>query len=553
PEVGLRVLEALKLYLNVKQLIFVIGVDREVVEDLVNKHYQNLGLAAEKSVNYLAKMFQVEATVAPSDPQIDLFLDSMLSENPAWREFNELEQEIFRTVIRQLAAESPREIKRLVNSALMAGAGARMSMAAHGAAAEPITPAQGTQVFLVRKVLETPKYTLGSLVGRNQGTAFFIAWSETARAVTAPSTISVSEDLVKRLKEHHQDRKMPKRERGSERSQEIEPLLSDYPEQYHALLTDPSFADFLHLLDDEALAALMRIAYPKEAAIFGGIAADTTSLGLILEAIARALSIEIEEVTPAVLDQVTDLNLRGTEVTDLDILKRLTRLQSLSLTDTQVADLDPLKGLNNLQSLSLERTRVVDLVPLKEILALQEVRLDGAPVADIEPLKNCTKLKRLDLDYTEITDFNPLKSLKNLETLYLSGTQIDDLEPLAGLTSLDTLSLTDTPITDFDMLKRFTNLHTLDLSYTSITDFQLLKDLANLETLYLADTQIADLIPLRGLSNLEYLDLGNTQVTDLKPLKSTTKLDYLNLSGTNVSDDMIARLKAELPNLEIEM
>ena len=115
PEVGLRVLEALKLYLNIEGLIFVVGIDRHVVNDVVKKHYKDLGLESEKSADYLAKMFQVEATVAPSDPQIDKFLESILSENPAWQAFEKSEQDIFRTVIRRLAANSPREVKRLVN------------------------------------------------------------------------------------------------------------------------------------------------------------------------------------------------------------------------------------------------------------------------------------------------------------------------------------------------------------------------------------------------------------------------------------------------------
>ena len=378
PEVGLKVLEALKLYLNVPGLIFVVGVDREVVEDLVKKHYEDLGLKSEKSVNYLAKMFQVEATVAPSDPQIDVFLDSTLSENPAWQAFEAPEQEIFRGVIRRLAAESPREVKRLVNSALMAGAGARMSAAARGATAKPITPAQGTQVFLVRKVLETPKYTLGSLVGRDLGTAFFTAWSEAARADRAPPTISVSEDLVNRIKEHHQGPEHPGREPGPdrpERAQELERLLAPYPEPYHALLAKPSFLDLLHLLADEALGALMRIPYPKEAAVFGGTAADTTSAGLIHEAIARALRIGIEDVTPSVYARVTELDLGRTEVVDLEPLEGLTSLEKLYLEGTQVVNLEPLKGLTSLQWLDLEGTQVSDDAVARLRVALPDLEI----------------------------------------------------------------------------------------------------------------------------------------------------------------------------------
>jgi predicted KAP-like P-loop ATPase len=76
PQIALLVLEALKLYLNLPKLVFVVGVDRSVVIKLVSEHYNELGLKDEKSRDYLAKMFQVEATVAPSEPEVADFLEN---------------------------------------------------------------------------------------------------------------------------------------------------------------------------------------------------------------------------------------------------------------------------------------------------------------------------------------------------------------------------------------------------------------------------------------------------------------------------------------------
>ncbi len=75
PEIALQVLEALKLYLNIEKLIFVVGVDKTVIDKLVKEHYKQLGLDEDKSKNYLAKMFQVEVQVEPSEQQISDFLD----------------------------------------------------------------------------------------------------------------------------------------------------------------------------------------------------------------------------------------------------------------------------------------------------------------------------------------------------------------------------------------------------------------------------------------------------------------------------------------------
>ena len=127
PDVALEVLEALKLYLNIPNIIFVVGVDRNVVDELVQTHYERLGLAKDKSKHYLAKMFQIEVTLTVHEGQIEQFLDDQLAAFDLWRELSGDHQGIFRDRILNLAARNPREVKRLINSALMYGAGAIMA------------------------------------------------------------------------------------------------------------------------------------------------------------------------------------------------------------------------------------------------------------------------------------------------------------------------------------------------------------------------------------------------------------------------------------------
>jgi hypothetical protein len=61
PEIGLQVLEALKLYLNIPKLIFVLGVDKNVVEKLVIEHYKKLGLVKEKDKDKVETKDEKEA------------------------------------------------------------------------------------------------------------------------------------------------------------------------------------------------------------------------------------------------------------------------------------------------------------------------------------------------------------------------------------------------------------------------------------------------------------------------------------------------------------
>jgi transcriptional regulator with XRE-family HTH domain len=146
PEVALQVVEAMHLYLNIEKLIFVVGVDKKVVEKLVVEHYKKLGLVTprekdesdeekrqrareeEKAKQYLSKMFQVEVHLEPTEQQISDFFDEQLRELTYWREpyLSSQEQALFRDLVLKFAGRNPREVKRLLNSALMTGAGAAM-------------------------------------------------------------------------------------------------------------------------------------------------------------------------------------------------------------------------------------------------------------------------------------------------------------------------------------------------------------------------------------------------------------------------------------------
>ncbi len=124
PDIALEVLEALKLYLGIPNLIFVVGVDRKIIQELVVAHYTNLKLNPEKSKQYLAKMFQLEIDLAPTDLQVEEFLSTQLRKIEYWGDLEESEQNLFKRLVIDLGKSNPREIKRLVNSAIIEGSGA---------------------------------------------------------------------------------------------------------------------------------------------------------------------------------------------------------------------------------------------------------------------------------------------------------------------------------------------------------------------------------------------------------------------------------------------
>jgi hypothetical protein len=192
PEIGLQVLEALKLYLSIKQLIFVVGVDRNVVETLVVEHYKKLGLVQniekdesdneenqkqrkreeEKAKQYLSKMFQVEVELSPSQEQIRDFLKDQLSKIPLWQKKLSTERKsLFRGIVLKLSDRNPREVKRILNSSLMAGAGTEMMKS-------EASFEQGLQDYFIRKILQRTYPSLAPMINTDTGRAFLGEWSQ---------------------------------------------------------------------------------------------------------------------------------------------------------------------------------------------------------------------------------------------------------------------------------------------------------------------------------------------------------------------------------------
>ncbi|MCP4659581.1 MAG: hypothetical protein GY856_29610 [bacterium] len=411
PQVALEVLEALKLYLDIGQLIFVVGVDRPVIDELVKKHYAELGLSEDKSRQYLSKMFQIEVDLAPSARQIDGYLDDLLDRLPYWSvELDEPQRKIFRDVILQLARRNPREIKRLINSALMRGVGAERSSSEE----VRLHFSQGLQLFFVRQRLRRRYPQQSFLVGHPLGDELFGLWSRKVR--------------------------------GEEDTSE-------------ALRAD-QLADQQVLLEDRLLEQLMQIEYPQDTST---VAEAFDVDPWIVERIAQRLDKEPGEVSRWEYFGVEELDLRGLEIDDLESLRGFGGLRRLNLAGARIRDLGPLEALGALRRLSLIRTEVHDVRPLALLRSLEELNLAATRVSDLGPLRELEALRTLNLSSTPVVDLSPLARLGSLEKLSLEDTGVEDMAPLSGLRSLRRLNLNRTRVTDLSPLRTLEALRQLSL------------------------------------------------------------------------------------------
>ena len=178
------------------------------------------------------------------------------------------------------------------------------------------------------------------------------------------------------------------------------------------------------------------------------------------------------------LSAVADLvHLRGltidTRLTteDLKFLSSLKELERLTFANPeQLTELNSIAGLTKLQELWLESSQVSSLAPLANFAELRELKITNAKFDDLSPLRNLSNLEKLDVGGCEISDLEPLTDLTSLLELDVGDTRIDDITSLVGLKNLRYLNLGSNPIADFSPIEELQNLKYLNLQGTGIDE-----------------------------------------------------------------------------------
>lgn len=513
PAIALQVLEAIKLYLNIPNLVVIVGVDRQVIDAVVVKHYRdNLGDAVEelgpKARQYLDKMFQVEIPISPQDRQVKKFIDHQLEATLLWHRLSKEHQGIFSGIINEIADINPRNVLRSLNAAIVGA----------GSSEDELLVAQNVQVALVKTVLQRlPEREFGvihDLCLREEGRRFLAKWSQAVRIHPRRPTYLRPEELSGRDETGSDDVHQPAGHKA-ELAGRFVPFLQDSGdltvEHLEALAS--AFPAFKKLLAIRILGLLMRIPFPEDE--------QSSGMGEHAEAWNKLRAI-VAEKNRLGLDQVTDEYLRS--LTQLDL--------SISGTDELLAAASELK---NLQALNLFDSEVsaTGLGHLSESKELLELDLDSTRIGDegLVWVGKLPKIRSLNLTSTAITGkgLRSLSSLRNLKELSVDDTRIDD-EGVEQLVSL------------------FTGLKTLDVSLTGVTDrcAPSLGTLNELSELFLNLTKLSDkgVAELSSLKNLRSLDAGITALTDrgIGSLSALTDLLRLNLSFSKVSEKGLAEL-----------
>lgn len=568
PEVAIQILEAIKLFFDRVGVVFILGVDRDVVDRMMVRHYTAaLGpeteierqRVARKARQYLDKMFQVEIQVPPNDEQVAQFAQEEVQELIGWERLSEDRQSRINVALKYVAGINPRGVIRALNSAFMGATellddwpvdekevGQRQTAIARTVQERLLdTVLSGTEVA-------TLEDDFHDAARHADGRAFFRDWSavvqeqrfylnksdlalSSAQAISAdradeiasPSVETSEPTLGERIGQigrlrAHQESEGPS---GKE-------LLIEIARRH------PSYAD---LLTVAPLAAVLHIVpyggeYPEATGTTTTSDQSVDDFELFCQAVARHRRILLEDLVREELRKSSELNLVKSDITDAEFkgIKQLRKLTTLYLEDAAITEISPLASCKDLHIVDLSRTSVKDISALAKKVNLYTVMAKGSMIEDLSPLEDLPGLTFLDIPETPVSNLSPLSRVPHLHQLDISGCPVKDLSPLTECYRLTHLIARHTKIAALLPLQGLDSLEFLDLGGTSVSDLTPLQGLTSLQVLDLEDTQVTDLFPLRNLHSLIYLSLSGTHVTDLIPLRGLKSLRQVLLpNGTS--------------------
>lgn len=259
----------------------------------------------------------------------------------------------------------------------------------------------------------------------------------------------------------------------------------------------------------------------------------------------------------------TSLEVNKPEITSLEPINMVYRLEKLDASSTQISALEPLSTLNHLRELNVNNTGVTSLEPLINLDNIRTILFESTTVSDLMPLQNCTQLQLVYCDKSHVTTENVLmlkEKLPECLVIYQSNNmslwwnQLDDdwqqlLKKEAGIdgettreniqriADLKKLIITDKlSIHNLEPLTVFMQLQELVIGNTAISDISPITSLPNLTKFEITSSPINSVERINGLTQLRHLSAENTPIEDIEPIFELDGLISLNISGTQIKN-----------------
>ena len=440
PDSALRLLDAIKLVLDLPGFLFVLALDKTIIEEFLIKRYRREFGASnyeESGRRYIDKIIQLEVPLPPQTGRHGGFVDNTAIDIVG----DDLAASIA-APLKLCTALSPRDIVRLMMRV-------KLDLALFDRLNHKIKPlsklvAENRESTDVRKITR-PEIATATTLLRLIEFGF-----ESAKR--ADFNQLVGEPVLCR-ELWNLETNDPFRGEGNE-----EGLRAGIDQRLRAVrglrLAIKTHGELLLSHEDLRRRLVESLNFKEEQP---QLDKSTDQYKLFAQAVRIALDLGPEASFEGRLDQVKSLFMPvAFDDGGMPFVARCIYLTSLSLNNTQVSDVGPLEKLTNLTQLSLRNTQVSDVKPLEKLTNLTELDLMNTQVSNVKPLEKLTNLTKLDLMNTQVSDVKPLEKLTNLTWLDLYDTRVSNVKPLEKLTNLTTLNLRKTQVSgeQADKLKR---------------------------------------------------------------------------------------------------
>ncbi|MFM2317872.1 MAG: hypothetical protein RLZZ215_493, partial [Pseudomonadota bacterium] len=189
------------------------------------------------------------------------------------------------------------------------------------------------------------------------------------------------------------------------------------------------------------------------------------------------------------------------------------QLTTLDLRANQISELSALSGLSQLTTLDLRANQISELSALSGLSQLTKLSLGSNQISELSALSGLSQLTTLYLSYNQISELSVLSGLSQLTTLYLSSNQISELSALSGLSQLTTLDLSSNQISELSALL---DLIKKDISIKLTRDFDGKELVVGDNPLVIPPNEIIELGNQAVLDYFEALEKGTAYLNEAK-------------------------------------
>lgn len=234
------------------------------------------------------------------------------------------------------------------------------------------------------------------------------------------------------------------------------------------------------------------------------------------------------------------------DIGSLEDLRQMKNLKLLVLSKQDITEISPLVELP-LEALFIDSNMVSDISVLKDLTRLTKVSISDNLIVDLTPIKKLGKLNFLDISDNPITDISCLLGMQ-IREMWIVDTPIRDYTPLTQLTSLEKLLVMTIPEEGVKAIGTLNNLRNVTIFHGGLKNLEYLKNLSKLQILDIGhNDELSDLSGIGLMPKLQYLSVNNTSVNSLEPLNELPMLMSLSIYDTEISD---LEVILDLPSLQ---